>query len=313
MKKYVDLGNLLKRWRTERYSSLSELCEAHRLSVGPALLERYELGDDLAPPELLEELARALGHDVREALLAWAQAQAGATEHKAFFASLQRPYATARVPASAPASAGPGPESRAPIDSNQIPESAHSQQTWVFGEHEREQLARFPWLLDFLIGLATVFPSSRSYESYGFAPEGKELAIFRDRYLLSWLKQGQLIADEQGFRIAKPYIHMPKTPEWQDIRDALLSRVIECLIPQMSAEKIARRESHRTFIHKILTEEQFKDWIARLAQLEMEFSLVPNGTPGEGARIVSLLMLMAPRELRLPAHITAATPRKSVA
>ena len=294
---YAGLGNLLKRWRTARFRTPAEFFAACKVSVAEATYLEYEAGTLLPPPPMLDELAQALGQDFREALLVWAQVQMTAPEHKAFFSR----HNFERNPRNAQA---PGASTTAPITSNQIPTSEF-ENTWVFGDFEQVHLAKYPWIFQFLVGLATVHPLEASFSSFGFE-SGEEQELFIERYLKTWVVQKRIEVTKTGFRLVQRYLHMPKTPQWQPTRDAFLGNVLEALIPKMTPELIAARKSHRTQIHKNLTEAQRDSWIARLGELEMEFSLTPNAPAGDATptQTYSLMVLMAPRELGLPAHIT---------
>ena len=295
---YAGLGNLLKRWRTTRYRTPSEFFAACKLSMTAAEYDDYEAGRRLASPLLLEEIARALGEDTREALLVWAQVQMTLPEHKSFFS--RHAFEVAQRPPQSPGTPPLTPK----ISSNQIPSSEFGN-TWLFGEYDREQLEKYPWIFTFLIGLATVHPFESPFSTYKFHSD-EERQIFIERYLKTWIGQKHVEVTETGFRLNQPYLHIPKTADWQGIRNTFLGNVLEALIPMMTPELIAARKSHRTHIHKSLTEVQRDWWMGRLAELEMEFSLTPSAKPDDSTPVqtYSLMVLMAPRELGLPTHIT---------
>ncbi|MBI3557296.1 MAG: helix-turn-helix domain-containing protein [Deltaproteobacteria bacterium] len=302
---YFSLGNLLRRWRTASYRSLSEFFAACKLSLSQSDYADYEAGRLLPPPSALDEIARSLGQDAREALLVWAQVQMTSPEHKMFFSR----QAFQLEKGATPTSLAPSAQPLNPIQSNQIPNSEFAN-TWVFGAFEREQLSKYPWLMTFLVGLATVYPAEAPYSAYKFH-SNQERDIFVERYLKTWVSKNHLVATATGFQLIQPYLHVPKTVEWQGVRNTFLGNVLEALIPMMTPELIAAKKSHRTHIHKILTDQQRDYWINRLSELEMEFSLSLPAAANEtnSARTYSLMVLMAPRELGLPGHITKSTKK----
>lgn len=292
---YTDLGNLLKRWRASKYKSATALCSVANFSFSYGVYSAYERGEDLAPPAALEEIALFLNEDPREAMMVWAQVQMPSGELKAFFS----PH-TIRLERRAEAVKATLPS----IFSNQIPPSEFDN-TWVFGAYEREMLVTNPWLLDFLVGLAVSFPEEVSYERLGFE-DHDAIKSFTTRFLQSWADDERVIVSDTGVRLTQPHIHMPKTESWQPVREGLLSRALDAVLPQLTPKNIRDKQCHRTLVHKILTEPQRDYWITKLGEFEMEFAMTATaGKDYHGPTTTfSLMMFLGERVLGLPEQVT---------
>lgn len=295
---YSDLGNLLKRWRTEKFRSATALCDAAKFDFSYGVYSSYERGEDLPEPATLEKIAKFLAQDPKEALLVWAAVQMHSAEYKALFSPQYLQFTRRTL-----AQANSLREAQSEILSNSIPPSEFDN-TWVFGAGEREHLTKDPWLMEFLIGLVIAFPDEVKFESFGLR-DGETADRFARRYLWHWIVDERILMSKTGFRLSQPHIHMPRTDPWQPVRNIILSRALEAIIPQLTPNAIKSGQAHRTTVNKLLNEKQREYWVRRLGEIEMEFSMTPSAQSEEkNLKAFTLLILLGERKFTLPAKVT---------
>ncbi|MBI3542057.1 MAG: hypothetical protein HY075_02105 [Deltaproteobacteria bacterium] len=303
---YSELGKVLRGWRTPHFRSLLEFYEAGKngFSFSYSVYSCYERGIKEAPPNVIEEVAGFLKVDPMPALVAWMLPKLGSESLKARVASLSS------TPVEGwPAGAAPRAEGERRIDSNSIP-LQEVDNTWVFDASERKLVEAKPWLIDFVIGIATRYPDPLPFEELGLESDAAVKAFVKT-HLDRWVEDERIAVDwkGRGFRFVKRHIHFPKTEAWQKIRMHMLREAVDDMAPRLTPEAIQARRVHRTLTTRILTKDQQQELVGRLARIERDFFSMPfkgNSDPAPKDKC-TLLILMTPRTDSLPDQVK---PRK---
>ncbi|OFZ18991.1 MAG: hypothetical protein A2X94_13665 [Bdellovibrionales bacterium GWB1_55_8] len=234
----------------------------------------FERGATLPSIEALLEIAQFLRQDPEAAVLLWCKVQMPEEKLKRLFTPERRKQSRELAEPAAPARA-----SEAPGFEN----------TWVLGPAERERLEKFPWIWEVLLSLSMRFPSELAPERMARLV-GVSVDELLSQLLAPWLQSGYLMQSERGIRLKFPHLHIPKTPEWNLVREKNVHR---------AAADILKDVSHRGLIHRPLTPSQLARWTQRLRELETEFKADPYLDSDEsGAPVtVAWIQLLGKRNL----------------
>ncbi len=305
---YLEMGKLLKSWRQNQFSaSAVKLCDTAGFSFPYRVYSAFERGEQLPSTDTLFEIASYYWKETTElnknmgiALKTWTWAQlSNSLKNRLKLQSIENlPSLLAQLTPTYDAEETTETE----IDSNSIP-PAEFDNTWVYSASERNLFVKNPWLLDILVRMAATFPDELSFVELGI---DKWLASDAQKTLLAqiqtWVKEERMVESKTGIRLTLPHIHIPKTEAWDDLRKHIVQTGVEVLLPQITPESVKKKNSHRTNYTRVLTEEQKKDWVKKLAKMEMDYAHTPylgkkDPTP---KKPYMMLVLFASREMKLP-------------
>lgn len=280
---YLELGTTLQIWRSEQYRTAQKFHEAAKLSFSYSAYAAIERGATLPSPEALEEITKALGEDLGEALLVWARVQMPTQRMKDVF-SKDRLRAQKSDDAK-------------PKKLNQ-PDAPSFENTWVFGPADRELFLEHPWLWGVCQLMSVAYPGEVPYSDFRL-PQGmdhKRLA----KHLKPWIQSGHIVASNTGLKIAAPFIYLPKSKDWMVIRTNNLKIAFDDLIAAGNFEEVQAGRAHRGLIHRPLTLDQATRWIERLGELEAEFKAEPYPKKDIEQQTHALVLLFGTRNLKNP-------------
>ncbi len=298
---YAELGALLQSWRRSKFNSATAFCNHTKLSFPYRRYSAFERGEVLPTPENLKELAHILKVDVREALFMWSKVQMPSSLQECFSSDALNIIKAAKIPNKFIYLEGENEPYQ--IDTNNIPPD-ELDSAWVYGLAELEAFKKHPWLPDLFLWLQMSFPQEVTYEELGFNSINA-FKTFKEDYLKPWLTYGHIISTDTTLKITLPYIHMPKTAQWDKFREESLVKLFNNSLQYLNAENIKNKTVHRTAVHKILTEDQYKDWIKKLAEIEMYFVNMPliNQAKESEKKTYTLLSLFTPKKIEIPKSI----------
>ncbi len=288
--RYLELGLVLRRWRSELYRTALDFHESAQLKIKYGAYAAFERGESLPSPEELLQIARALQKDPEQALFLWAQVQMPDPESRSWFSPERAQAERRRVNGS------PSENSIGSISSNQIPPSRFDN-TWVFNTADLKIFLRDPFWFEILIYLAMIYPQEATFEELGY-PSSSDQRLLLEGPLSEWIKQERVAHGRQGLRLTLPYIHLPKNEAFQPVRSTLLKRTLQHILPELTPAKVQAQESHRTVVHRLLTPAESAYWCRRLGELEMEFYLATaNKGAVTGRKAYAFVSFLAPRKV----------------
>lgn len=290
---YRELGLLLEEWRSERYRSCLALFKENKFSFSYDSYVEFENGKALPSIPVLLEIADSFSKDRRIALLLWAKVQMPGNELDSFYSSeIQRIEKRTHQRAKEPSS-------------GRLTPTVSMDTTWVFGLPERDLLLANPWLWDVCGCLSTAFPNE---VPFGEVPlpinrrsgndEGKSQLL---SILQPWITAQHILASNEGLRLRLPHIHLPKTPDWEEVRRNNFIQSIHAA--HAFHNDVVREDSnfYRFVFQRPLSSEQTVFWTQRLRELEKEFASEPYSVTAEEIRKGNtqvLAILFGTRRLR---------------
>lgn len=297
---YVELGALLKQWRSQSYRSAYALCEAAKFDFSYGVYAAYERGEDLATPDALLAIATFLGTDVREAMVLWANAQMPNAELKKFF-SIQNLLRDRRSARGAPALVS---NSQYSVQSNSIPQD-ELDNIWLFGSADRRAFEEHPWLFHLLVRMHMMQPEPLKISDLGIT-DRKTFEKFTATYFARWIDDNKIKVTQNTIALVQRYFHVPKTEEWQDFRKRLLDSTIKSMNSTITEAALKEGRCYRMRFTKYFTAEQRAYISTRLGALEREIFALPYDSKSEEPKeSYAIVALLAPCEYNLPQDVLA--------
>ncbi len=231
------------------------------------------------------ELAQFFGTDELPALIEWVLLQIDSEKHKKIFSDLLHNKAK-KTAAVNPA------EKQAPGFEN----------TWVFGRLEMQSMKKNPWFLQLLQCLSFAYPHSLSFKELGFQKEN-EFDEFVNTHLNSYIEQGKLLRSKGELKILYRHMHIPRAPEWYEMRSLNIARALNQVNDSISPESLQNNDCYREIVTRTLSEKSARAWVDRLKEIEKEFVGLPydeySAANKSKTLVYSLITHFAERKLSL--------------
>jgi hypothetical protein len=184
------------------------------------------------------------------------------------------------------------------ISAPHIPPAEH-EDTWILQDKYHDLIKENLWIIELFIYLSISGKTQVGYEELGLSDE----VVFKkviSKYLMPFIEDGDLVFSKGKIHLKNEHVYMPKNKKWDDIRIMLLNKNLKQIIPQFeqTADALKSGILHRSTVHKFLTKKQAQEWVEKLKNLELEFSMTKRESSKSGSDEVYLLLnFLAPRQL----------------
>lgn len=262
-KPYQELGLLIESWRAEKFRSALALFKEAEFSFSYRIFADFESGATLPSLEAILELARFFGKDETIAIFHWVRAQLDSEDLRARFVGLARDAELHRRLETASASQ-PQPS---------------FENTWIFGLPEKKALLEAPWLSDVFAALLAAFPNEVAAASLPL-PDDISADETVSKYLSFAIQSGYVIGSKTGLKLRNPYIHLPRTEEWSEVRCNNIRRALEYVLGGITEGQITAGTGHRELTVRKLSSSQAIAVTKELKDLELKLDLILSSEAG---------------------------------
>ncbi len=284
-KPYLEFGLCLQKWREARFRSALEFFREKDVPIQLSYRSYvdFEKGVALPAPEVVVQLARYFQQDPKPAVFLWAKVQMPTPELRAAFDMTT-------------AQAQGVPFERRKADRKESSENPNFENTWVFGLAELKVLTRTPWLWDLCSVLVTHFPNEVKFSSLKFPDEVTAQELCK-KLIKDWIENGYIEATKTGLKINYQHLQIPKTEAWNQVRRENAQRAFHDVQDQTTQAQWDAQTAYRTLIHRSMTQEQAKRWVAEIKRLEAELRGDSYAAENSKNQNYAFLGLLGPRKI----------------
>ncbi len=269
---FIEFAEELKKWRAIKYKSALELFNKETFSFSYRVYSGFERGEALPTVKQLLEITDTLNIDAIEASLLWVRTQMPREELKKVFQGRQKP--------------------RIEVSTKPTPPLVES--TWFFGPPERKILLKTPWLWDIIVFLSLNYPKEFDACDLPYPKNVDPNKLF-DTYLKTWITDGHIIKIKNKIKLRVPNAYLPKSSEWNAIRQNNLKRGIDHVFTKASDEMLIEGKIIQMSIQRPLTKDQSDAWLKRFQEIEPEFIKGPYLKSAPDAKNYGLYIVFGPR------------------
>ena len=146
--------------------------------------------------------------------------------------------------------------------------------TWVMNLSDRNVLLAEPWLWNVCTALGNAFPLEIKFSEFVLperhasssnTPAAEFIALLKP-----WIENQFIVKTASGLRLRLPYIQIPRTEEWEEVRRKIFSLTVD------SIHAAENQVLYRFVYQRAFTEEQADDWVKRIKSVEHDYSTEPH-------------------------------------
>jgi hypothetical protein len=260
---FRELGAKLEEWRSEQYRSCLALYKEAGLSFVYETYVSFEKGKTLPSPSQLVEIAHRFQKDPRVVLLIWAKVQMP-------LSSLDELFDTEMYRLEKKSE---NPNLKQPKGGVITPERS-LENTWIMNLSDRNVLLAHPWLWNVCTALGNAFPLETKFSEFvlpeGFVSSSGAPASELVELLKPWIENQFIVKTASGLRLRLPYIQIPRTEEWEELRRKIFSLTVD------SIHAAENQVLYRFVYQRALTAEQADEWVKRIKSVEHDYSTEPH-------------------------------------